>query len=165
MVLLQMIFGPLQFELFRFEFHSLSSKILKIPEFNLRITIDEKSKNTWAQYRDLNILEDFPNSQVWDDIIEVTSKTVICHENDPKWRQSILNNEPELFSFRHILDEEQGSDYRILMLIRRQLSFKIIRINPESVRGLWAAQQEELIFIRNQNTERKSLERANLGRI
>ena len=85
----------------------------------------------------------------------MTSKTVICHENDPKWRQSILNNEPELFSFRHILDEEQGSDYRILMLIRRQLSFKIIRINPESVRGLWAAQQEELIFIRNQNTERK----------
>jgi len=88
----------------------------------------------------------------------VTSKTVICHENDPKWRQSILNNEPELFSFRHILDEEQGSDYRILMLIRRQLSFKIIRINPESVRGLWAAQQEELIFIRNQNTERGSIQ-------
>ena len=111
----------------------------------------------FIQYRDLKISEDFPNSQVWDDIIEVTSKTVICHENDPKWRQSILNNEPELFSFRHILDEEQGSDYRILMLIRRQLSFKIIRINPESVRGLWAAQQEELIFIRNQNTERKSL--------
>ena len=105
--------------------------------------------------------EDFPNSQVWDDIIEVTSKTVICHENDPKWRQSILNNEPELFSFRHILDEEQGSDYRILMLIRRQLSFKIIRINPESVRGLWAAQQEELIFIRNQNTERKIVQ--NIG--
>ena len=64
----------------------------------------------------------------------------------------------ELFSFRHILDEEQGSDYRILMLIRRQLSFRIIRINPESVRGLWAAQQEELIFIRNQNTERGSIQ-------
>ena len=57
-----------------------------------------------------------------------------------------------------MLDEEQGSDYRILMLIRRQLSFKIIRINPESVRGLWAAQQEELIFIRNLNAERGSIQ-------
>ena len=32
----------------------------------------------------IHISEDFPNSQVWDDIIEVTSKTVICHEYDPK---------------------------------------------------------------------------------
>ena len=30
-----MIFKALQSELFRFKFHSLSSKILKIPEFNL----------------------------------------------------------------------------------------------------------------------------------
>ena len=44
------------------------------------------------------------------------------------------------------------------MLIRRQLSFKIIQINPESVRGLWAAQQEELIFIRNLNAERGSIQ-------
>ena len=63
-----------------------------------------------------------------------------------------------MFSFRHVIDEDQGSDYRILMLIRRQLSFKIIRINPESVRGLWAAQQEELIFIRNLNAERGSIQ-------
>ena len=31
------IFEDLQSELFRFKFNSLSSKILKIPEFNLRI--------------------------------------------------------------------------------------------------------------------------------
>ena len=32
-----MIFKALQFKLFRFKFNSLSSKILKIPEFNLSI--------------------------------------------------------------------------------------------------------------------------------
>ena len=37
LVSFQMIFQALQFELFRFEFHSLSSKILWIPEFNLHI--------------------------------------------------------------------------------------------------------------------------------
>ena len=36
-VSLEMIFNVLQSELFRFKFHSLSSKILKIPEFNLYI--------------------------------------------------------------------------------------------------------------------------------
>ena len=37
LVSFQMIFEALQSELFRFNFHSLSSKILKIPEFALRI--------------------------------------------------------------------------------------------------------------------------------
>ena len=36
----QMIFEALQFELFRFNFRSLSSKILKIPEFNLLIALN-----------------------------------------------------------------------------------------------------------------------------
>ena len=35
LVSFQMIFEALQSELFRFKFHSLGSKILKIPEFNL----------------------------------------------------------------------------------------------------------------------------------
>ena len=35
LVSLEMIFEALQSELFRFKFHTLSSKILKIPEFNL----------------------------------------------------------------------------------------------------------------------------------
>ena len=36
-VSLKMIFGALRFELFRFKIHSLGSKILKFPEFNLMI--------------------------------------------------------------------------------------------------------------------------------
>ena len=38
LVLFQMIFEPLQFALFRLKFQSLSSEILKIPEFNLSMT-------------------------------------------------------------------------------------------------------------------------------
>ncbi|CBY42310.1 unnamed protein product [Oikopleura dioica] len=88
-------------------------------------------------------------SKLWKEI-EAARKTVICHENDPKWREAVLNNEPELFSFRHIVTEDESSDYRLMMLVRRQLNFKIIKINSESVRGNWAAQQEELVFVRNQ---------------
>ena len=98
-------------------------------------------------------------SKLWKEI-ETARKTVICHENDPKWREAVLNNEPELFSFRHIVTEDESSDYRLMMLVRRQLSFKIIKINSESVRGNWAAQQEELVFVRNQNPERGSIQNA-----
>lgn len=99
------------------------------------------------------------HSEMWKEI-EIARKTVICHENDPKWREAVLNNEPELFSFRHIITEDESSEYRILMLIRRHLSFKVIKINSESVRGNWAAQQEELVFVRNQNPERGSIQNA-----
>ena len=34
-----------------------------------------------------------PNNVLWEDITSATAKTIICHENDPKWRNSILNNE------------------------------------------------------------------------
>lgn len=98
-------------------------------------------------------------SKLWKEI-ETARKTVICHENDPKWREAVLNNEPELFSFRHIVTEDESSDYRLMMLVRRQLNFKIIKINSESVRGNWAAQQEELVFVRNQNPERGSIQNA-----
>jgi len=40
-----MIFEALQFELFRFKFHSLGSKILKFPGFNLGIYAKKYSKN------------------------------------------------------------------------------------------------------------------------
>ena len=39
LVLLQMIFGALQSELFRFKFHSVGSKVLNFPEFNLLILL------------------------------------------------------------------------------------------------------------------------------
>ena len=43
LVSLKMIFGALQFELFRFKIHSLGSKILKFPEFNLRMLNQEST--------------------------------------------------------------------------------------------------------------------------
>ncbi|CDQ82892.1 unnamed protein product [Oncorhynchus mykiss] len=44
------------------------------------------------------------------------------------------------------------------MLYKRHLSFKVIKINKECVRGLWAGQQQELVFLRNRNPERGSIQ-------
>eukprot|EP00041_Stephanoeca_diplocostata_P005883 m.70576 g.70576 ORF g.70576 m.70576 type:complete len:345 (-) comp16051_c0_seq16:2557-3591(-) len=38
--------------------------------------------------------------------------------------------------------------------------YKIFRVNPESVRGLWASQQQELLYFRNGDAERGSIQNA-----
>ncbi|XP_032696973.1 pecanex-like protein 2 isoform X2 [Lontra canadensis] len=84
-------------------------------------------------------------------------KVVICHEGDPAWRGAVLSNKEELLTLRHVVDE--GTDeYKVIMLHRGFLSFKVIKVNKECVRGLWAGQQQELIFLRNRNPERGSIQ-------
>lgn len=60
---------------------------------------------------------------------------------------------------RHVLDD--GTDeYKIIMLNKRYLSFRVIKMNRECVRGLWAGQQQELVYLRNRNPERGSIQNA-----
>ncbi|XP_067098857.1 pecanex-like protein 1 isoform X2 [Osmerus mordax] len=84
---------------------------------------------------------------------------VIAHEGDPAWRSAVLSNSPSLLALRHVLDEGTN-EYKIIMLNRRFLSFRVIKVNKECVRGLWAGQQQELVFLRNRNPERGSIQNA-----
>ncbi|MEQ2239620.1 Pecanex-like protein 1 [Ilyodon furcidens] len=84
---------------------------------------------------------------------------VIAHEGDPGWRSAVLSNAPSLLALRHVLDEGTN-EYKIIMLNRRYLSFRVIKVNKECVRGLWAGQQQELVFLRNRNPERGSIQNA-----
>ena len=84
---------------------------------------------------------------------------VISHEGDPAWRTAVLSGAPSLLALRHVVDD--GTDeYKIIMLNKRHLSFRVIKLNRECVRGLWAGQQQELIFLRNRNPERGSIQNA-----
>ncbi|XP_067011369.2 pecanex-like protein 1 isoform X2 [Anabrus simplex] len=84
---------------------------------------------------------------------------VISHEGDPVWRNAVLSGTPSLLALRHVLDD--GTDeYKIIMLNKRYLSFRVIKINRECVRGLWAGQQQELVYLRNRNPERGSIQNA-----
>ncbi len=84
---------------------------------------------------------------------------VISHEGDPAWRRAVLAGAQSLLALRHVVDD--GSDeYKIIMLNKRHISFRVIKLNRECVRGLWAGQQQELIFLRNRNPERGSIQNA-----
>uniref|UniRef100_A0A3P8VJ59 Pecanex-like protein n=1 Tax=Cynoglossus semilaevis TaxID=244447 RepID=A0A3P8VJ59_CYNSE len=96
---------------------------------------------------------------LYDAITSNEEKMLISHEGDPVWRSAILANMPSLLALRHIMDD--GSDeYKIIMLNKRFLSFRVIKVNRECVRGLWAGQQQELVFLRNRNPERGSIQNA-----
>ncbi len=71
----------------------------------------------------------------------------------------MLSGAPSLLALRHVVDD--GADeYKIIMLNKRHISFRVIKLNRECVRGLWAGQQQELIFLRNRNPERGSIQNA-----
>lgn len=88
-----------------------------------------------------------------------TRELVISHEADPLWRNAVLRGAPHLLALRHVM--EDGSDeYRLIRLTKRFLNFRVIKLNRECVRGLWAGQQQELIYLRNRNPERGSIQNA-----
>ncbi|XP_028903425.1 pecanex-like protein 2 isoform X2 [Ornithorhynchus anatinus] len=85
------------------------------------------------------------------------STVVVCHEGDPGWRRAVLAGREELLTLRRVVDEG-ADDYKVIRLRRAYLTFKVIKVNRECVRGLWAGQQQELIFLRNRNPERGSIQ-------
>lgn len=88
-----------------------------------------------------------------------TRELVISHEADPLWRNAVLRGTPNLLALRHVM--EDGTDeYRVIRLTKRFLNFRVIKLNRECVRGLWAGQQQELIYLRNRNPERGSIQNA-----
>lgn len=104
--------------------------------------------------------DEYDDKQVlYDAITEHEATMVISHEADPAWRNAVLSNVPSLLALRHVFDD--GTDeYKIIMLNKRYLSFRVVKVNRECVRGLWAGQQQELIFLRNRNPERGSIQNA-----
>lgn len=104
--------------------------------------------------------EEYEDPAALFDAIEThTNDLVISHEADPLWRAAVLRGAPNLLALRHVM--EDGTDeYRLIRLTKRFLSFRVIKVNRECVRGLWAGQQQELIYLRNRNPERGSIQNA-----
>ncbi|KAM7346668.1 pecanex [Cochliomyia hominivorax] len=104
--------------------------------------------------------DEFRDPDALYEAIDTCSKDlVISHEADPVWRSAVLRGAPNLLALRHVM--EDGSDeYRIIRLTKRFLTFRVIKLNRECVRGLWAGQQQELIYLRNRNPERGSIQNA-----
>ncbi|KAI5642872.1 pecanex-like protein 3 [Phthorimaea operculella] len=100
------------------------------------------------------------SSALYTAITQHSQRLVICHEAAPAWRYNVLRGAPHLLALRHVMDEGNVDDYKIIMLNKRHLGFRVIKLNRECVRGLWAGQQQELVYLRNRNPERGSIQNA-----
>lgn len=54
----------------------------------------------------------------------------------------------------------QQSPCALIASLWHSLSSWLLQVNKECVRGLWAGQQQELVFLRNRNPERGSIQNA-----
>lgn len=64
---------------------------------------------------------------MYEAITNYRSSLVICHESDPAWRKAVLSSRDTLLTLRHMIDD--GTDeYKIIMLYKRHLSFKVIKV-------------------------------------
>jgi len=96
---------------------------------------------------------------LYDNLVKFDRESVISYERDPVWRYAVLNSVQSLLSLRHQFTE-YSDQYKVVMLNKNYLSFRLIKLNKECVRSFWAGQQHELIFLRNKNQERGSIQNA-----
>lgn len=66
-------------------------------------------------------------SILYEAITNYRSSLVICHESDPAWRKAVLSSRDTLLTLRHMIDDGTD-DYKIIMLYKRHLSFKVIKV-------------------------------------
>eukprot|EP00300_Choanocystis_sp_HF-7_P018589 c20082_g1_i2.p1 GENE.c20082_g1_i2~~c20082_g1_i2.p1 ORF type:complete len:313 (-),score=71.52 c20082_g1_i2:121-1059(-) len=88
-----------------------------------------------------------------DTLTDFDKNEVIMSESDPRWRPSVVASVPNLFTLRRTND-----GFKIVALRLKTLRFKAFKLNKESVRGMWAGQQHELLYLGNQNSERGSIQ-------
>ncbi|XP_025049903.1 pecanex-like protein 1 [Alligator sinensis] len=122
-----------------------------VPGIRMSLKLHQDHFTSPDEYDDPSIL--------YEAITSHEQNLVIAHEGDPAWRSAVLSNSPSLLALRHVMDDGTN-EYKIIMLNKRYLSFRVIKVNKECVRGLWAGQQQELVFLRNRNPERGSIQNA-----
>jgi len=84
---------------------------------------------------------------------------VVLPETDPRWTAAMKEDRPTLLSMRRREHETtRAPEHSFVTLNMRYSKFRMVKLNRESVRGFWAAQQQELIYIGNRNDERGSIQ-------
>ncbi len=100
--------------------------------------ITDCSHYLWYNLNNLNIQDHFTSLEeteepavLYEAISNYRTSLVICHESDPAWRRAVLSSQDTLLTLRHMVDE--GADeYKIIMLYKRHLSFKVIKAREQN---------------------------------
>ena len=87
---------------------------------------------------------------------KVTSN-LILPESDPRWAQLVENREKQLETLRQS-QETDGFTVKYMLFTRKEQRYKLVKVNDELVRGIWATQIMETVFIESTDRERASIQ-------
>jgi hypothetical protein len=106
------------------------------------------------------LTDDYESSDsIYEAIKDAEENHVITHENDKAWRDGVVLDRPSLLALRYQRTEDTYiHPYKIIRLTSKYIKFRLVKLNRESVRSLWSSQQHELIFLRNSDSERGSIQ-------
>lgn len=79
-------------------------------------------------HQDHFIGEDFEDlSHLYTTLEDYEKQLVVCHEGDPLWRKSILNNVENLLSLRKVSDSStnESSEHVVVSLTLRYMKFRV----------------------------------------
>jgi hypothetical protein len=104
---------------------------------------------------------------LWECFVSVReSGIVLCDEGDALWHSSLAASAPDIMAFRDVNDPlspeqsvfEKSLSHFIMKLTLQEKKFAVVGLNKECVRGLWAGQQHELVYLQSTHAERNSIQ-------
>ena len=117
----------------------------------LTVRIVQESYIAGDDYSDVDTL--------YQTVHEYNAEKVVFPESDAGWTHAIKQDAPTLLSMRRRDNEStRVTEHSFVRLNMRYTKFRAIKLNREGVRAMWAAQQQELIYIGNRNEERGSIQ-------
>ena len=129
-----------------------------LPGVRMALKLHQDEYVVMGEYEDHEALFDAITDYDDDDSVD---PCVVRAETDPKWTEAILASKPSLVSLRwNNEDSSNNKMFFISVITKRVRDLKIFKLNSECVRGLWASQQQELLFFKNTYTERGSIQKA-----
>ncbi|EDO43069.1 predicted protein, partial [Nematostella vectensis] len=118
--------------------------VLKAYRYAFKLTYDEAVIGDISDHEELS-----------DYLREYDSDWFMGSDESVEWQRAVLSDRPNLFSIGK--DKEKGT-YTSRVLSKNRLLAPMGRLNPEAVRGQWAALALELLYLTNDDEERYSIQ-------
>lgn len=90
-------------------------------------------------------------------ITDKMSYLSVIPENHFHMKELIENKVPVVETMRQVQDDDKSVIKYVIFKLKKQ-SFKLIEINGEAVKGIWASQTMEILFAESTNRERSSIQ-------
>ena len=88
---------------------------------------------------------------------EKLEKVTVMPESESQWMKLVDDREPVLETVRKIQEDNEVA-IKYMIFTKREQSFRLVKLNGEAVRGIWAGQTCETVYMESTDRERPSIQ-------